>query len=195
MKVAVVSTIALGTSVLAYYFIKHTGLTTKVVPVFDSFPQKRCAFYTFVGDYPAAWKDYMNFTKKLDTLYGRNNMVYNPSFGIYYDNPETVPVNQRRSIIGQFLPDGLEFKDNEYGIRFGVVDAIEESLQYKYPYHSTLTMLCGLKRIYPKIIQYVKDHKDNWSDFMEVYGLDGRYEMMILSGKNVKSGLLVKYPE
>jgi DNA gyrase inhibitor GyrI len=127
------------------------------------------------GDYKAAGsvmgKVRMEMTEKF-------NLECPRTFGLYYDNPETVETVKLRSIAGCIIerdgsgksPGVSELK--EKGVSFGVAELAQtDSIATDFPFKGTLSIVFGVMRVYPKLKEYIQSNRIAPKPIMELYDL------------------------
>ncbi len=92
-------------------------------------------------------------------------------FGIYYDNPKKVPVNELRSIAGCILEKWdynkiIYLKEKSFKIK---EIPIQNSIVVEFPYKNSFSIIAGIIKVYPKIEQYIQDNNLKTNEIMEIY--------------------------
>ncbi len=96
------------------------------------------------------------------------------TFGLYYDNPETVETVNLRSIAGCIMDSDAEDKSiselKDMGISFGIAELSQtESITTDFPFKGTLSIVFGVMRVYPKLKAYIRDNHIAPKPIMELY--------------------------
>lgn len=93
-------------------------------------------------------------------------------FGIYYDNPNEVPVEKLRSIGGCIVEindyNHLKSSKNKYLIKDYYYP---KNIYTEFSLKSPLSILIGIFKVYPKINEYQKKHNYNPQPVMEIYDI------------------------
>ncbi|RDD45446.1 Testis-expressed sequence 264 protein [Trichoplax sp. H2] len=102
------------------------------------------------------------------------------SFGIFYDNPQEVASEDCRSIIG-ILTDDNEI-DNEImdklidgGYLKGSFPSIQSAVYVKFPINNYVSVILGIRKIYPLMNAYIRQFKLNAYPFIEFYDKNNLY--------------------
>lgn len=124
--------------------------------------------------------DYKGTAKIQDRIYhsllNEHKIETKRGFGIYYDNPKTVPTSELRSIAGCILEssdlDKIEYlRQNNFKIR----DLPATDYVYtEFPYTSSLSILGGIFVVYPKLEEYIKEKKLPNNEIMEIYDVPNK---------------------
>lgn len=132
-------------------------------------------YLPIVGDYRRGWERY--YYHMIDLVRRRigNDVTNAPYFGIYYDDPEKVPVEELRMVMGMIVPEGtksdefLMFKDD---LLFDVINEMENVSYVACPEGSAITMITALWRCYPALREHMETHYENQTltPVMELYG-------------------------
>lgn len=160
-------------------------------PFIAPFSKKKCAYYIHSGDYSHSWDYFMKFLSNVNELYD-TDLTMCTGFGIYYDDPHEKPMNEWRSIIGIFLPDGIEKReDSQKGILFGIIKRMENTVQVEYPFNSKLCIPFAQIKAYPALTQYIKANHLKQNPTIDVY--DGK-TITVVCGIDEVGGLLYNCP-
>ncbi|KAH7694981.1 TAT-4.2 protein [Aphelenchoides avenae] len=159
-----------------YFFVKlaRSGFFDDVqVSITDKVPtlsQKVTFFYKYnVGPYSKAVKIFDEIARLLPE--GARTL------GIFYDNPEVVPVDRLQSATGcVFAVDGKELYEQRYAKElqrhgFSAMDlpAIDRAVHSRQRFDGMLSLWHLLRHVYPKVFDYVKNERLNTSYTVEVY--------------------------
>ncbi|XP_045164950.2 testis-expressed protein 264-like [Mercenaria mercenaria] len=96
--------------------------------------------------------------------------------GIYYDNPNEVPSDKCRYIVGAVLSEGGVKVEPEVVERmtsedFKIIElpALTNCVKTSFPYVNTLSIMIAVMRVYPKMNKYIKEHKLCAYPMLEIY--------------------------
>lgn len=177
---------------ISSYVIYSTGITSTVVLERGEFQKFRVAYVKYVGPYSESWKLGAEVESKLSTV-KPIDWSKEPCIGIYYDNPERVPVNECRSIYGKIIPGELEL-DGVDGVETAYVDAMPDTIQIRYPLRGFLSILCGMKKAYPMIHAFWKSTEETkGTAIAELYGFNGSV-ITYLQGVGEYTGIMAEWP-
>jgi len=132
--------------------------------------------------------DYAKIKNTMDTVFYRlkNNtgIETTKGFGLYYDNPRQVPKNELRSLGGCILDrnttslvDSLIVK----GFKIGVFPQTK-ALVVEFPLNGGMSIMLGIFKVYPKLGQYMAQHKIPSKPIMELYDVPNK-KIRELSGQ------------
>ncbi|XP_033114688.1 testis-expressed protein 264-like [Anneissia japonica] len=109
-------------------------------------------------------------------------------FGMYYDNPERVPSDKLRYIVGVILSEGDEEPDKElkekllsYGYSFYSFPEVTNMVYTTFPNTSFLSVTIAIQRVYPAFSSYIEDNGLSAHPLFEIYGKDLMYFMAPLA--------------
>ncbi|CAG5123483.1 unnamed protein product [Candidula unifasciata] len=103
----------------------------------------------------------------------------NKALGIYYDDPDKVDSNETRYLVGSVLSEGptapneelvKKFIDQDYKILH--LPEVTYAVQTKFPHITTLSILIAVHKAYPRLKDYIEEHKLCAHPFIEIY--DGK---------------------
>lgn len=103
----------------------------------------------------------------------------NKAIGIYYDDPKKVHVLQLRYIVGSIIAEGDAPVDEnmvkqftEKGFKILHLPEVTYAVQTSFPHITSLSILIGVHKAYPRLEAYIEEHKLCAHPFMEYY--DGK---------------------
>ncbi|XP_077385572.1 testis-expressed protein 264 isoform X2 [Festucalex cinctus] len=155
-------------------YLLYSGLLSNIVISTGSPPIKKVTFvYKFKeGPY-----------KKCAELFKETNSIA-PALsciGIFYDDPKKVPGPQCRCAVGSIVSEG---EDKELlkryvtsGFKVFSFPEVTHVVTTSFPHRTTLSILLGVKRVYPRLESYIKDRKLCAHPFLEIYS-EGRIHFM-----------------
>lgn len=111
--------------------------------------------------------------------------------GIYYDDPEVVESHKLRYVVGAILSEGgseidelVQHKLVQCGYKIAKLPSVTYAVNTTFPYRSALSILIAVWRVYPRMHNYVKEHKLCAHPYMEVYDGGSIYFMAPLARQN-----------
>lgn len=174
------------------YIIYSSGVTSQVVLERGEFSKIRIAYAKYVGPYSESWKLGTQVESKLSTL-KTIDWSKEPCIGIYYDNPERVPVSECRSIYGKVIPDDLQL-DGVDGLESAYIDTMSDAIWIRYPFRGFLSILFGMKKAYPMIHAFWKAAGETkGTAIAELYGFNGSV-ITYLQGVGEYTGVIAEWP-
>lgn len=118
--------------------------------------------------------------------------------GIFYDNPQMVPKEQCRSVIGRVVDDDFELKnDVDEKVKVAKIEP-GKSIVIHYPFNSMLSIIVAVMKCYPALIKYYGKHlkypDDYPQSFIELYNYVPQKASFIGTiGK--REGILLNFPQ
>lgn len=94
------------------------------------------------------------------------------SFGIYYSNPQTVPVHLLQSAAGVIVEESDETYEKdllEAGYEKMILPKVSKSVEARQSFTGTLSIFALIYKTYPAIMEYVNQQKLDTSISMEIY--------------------------
>jgi hypothetical protein len=105
-------------------------------------------------------------------------------FGIYYDDPATVAKEQLRSDIGVIVDDQYSSElfrlQGKYTVK---TRPKQKALVVEFPYHSQLSIIAGVMKVYPELTTYITANNIPMSPMMEIYDRTAKKIFYIMSIK------------
>jgi hypothetical protein len=144
--------------------------------------QKTGSFHLLYLEHTGPYSRVYPVIQNVEKLAKENQVDYESTFGIYYDNPGLVAKEKLRSILGVIVNDkGLAkakelLKDGKLKYRTTNEQSYAKT---GFPYKNMLSIFIAINKVYPAFNQYAKDQKfpdmvykekDYENDFiMEIY--------------------------
>ncbi|RUS72922.1 hypothetical protein EGW08_019318 [Elysia chlorotica] len=104
----------------------------------------------------------------------------NKAIGIYYDDPKKVSPLFLRYAVGSIIAEGKAAVDEnmvkqftERGFKILHLPEVSYAVQTRFPHVTTLSILIGIRKAYPRLEEYIEEHKLCAHPCMEYY--DGKY--------------------
>ncbi|XP_061543470.1 testis-expressed protein 264 [Phycodurus eques] len=99
--------------------------------------------------------------------------------GIFYDDPKQVPGPQCRCAVGSIVSEGEDKADKELlkryetsGFHVFSFPEVTHVVTTSFPHRTILSILLGIKRVYPRLESYIKERKLCAHPFLEIYSED-----------------------
>lgn len=139
----------------------------------------------FVMVYADYIGDYKNVAIPMDSVFNKllkeDGISTSKGIGIYYDNPEEVPVEKLRSKVGCILDEkdlkalpGLKKKYKVF--EFKKTDA----LIVEFPFRSRMSIIAGVAKVYPAIRKYAEEKNYSGREMIEIYDTPGKKIVYIM---------------
>ncbi|XP_054639584.1 testis-expressed protein 264 [Dunckerocampus dactyliophorus] len=160
--------LSLGLLLLAGYFL-YSGLFSQIIVSTGYPPIKKVTFvYKLkVGPYKNCGKVFHEANSIGPTL---------SCIGIFYDDPKKVPGPQCRCAVGSIVSEGEDKADEELlkryetsGFRVFSIPEVTHVVTTSFPHRNILSVLLGVKRVYPRLESYIKERKLCAHPFLEIY--------------------------
>uniref|UniRef100_A0A8C6UWK9 Testis expressed 264, ER-phagy receptor n=1 Tax=Neogobius melanostomus TaxID=47308 RepID=A0A8C6UWK9_9GOBI len=154
--------------IIAAYLI-YSGLLSEVVVLTGSPPIKKITIvYKFIqGPYKNCghvFKESHNIGPKL------------PLIGVFYDDPQKVLGPDCRCAVGSVVsegenraPEDLLQKYKTTGFSIFSFPEVTHVVTASFPHRTPLSIILGVKRVYPQLTQYIQERRLCAHPFMEVY--------------------------
>lgn len=154
--------------IIATYLI-YSGLLTEVVVLTGSPPIKKITIvYKFVqGPY-----------KNCGHVFSESNRIGPrlPRIGVFYDDPKKVPGPDCRCAIGSVVsegenraPEDVLQKYKTSGFSVYSFPEVTHVVTASFPHRTSLSVVLGVRRVYPQLTQYIKERRLCAHPFIEVY--------------------------
>lgn len=148
-------------------FLVYSGLFSKIsIQEMDLGPFD-LAYEDHVGNYSDAGKI---FSRMYDTIEKDFSIKPERSFGIYLDDPRTVPAEKLRSELGFIIDEKDAGRMDDLKTRFKVRKL--ERKKYAavlFPYRNPISIFIGIMRVYTPLAQYIKDKGYKTEYGLEIY--------------------------
>ncbi|MCU0848407.1 MAG: GyrI-like domain-containing protein [Spirochaetes bacterium] len=163
-KIIIASAAALIAAAAAYAV--YSGLFTGVVITEKSIGPLKLVYEEHVGDYRESGRIQNTVYRELASA----GIMTKKGFGIYYDDPKTVPAEKLRSRVGCVLESEDYGKIPVPGKKFKIMDLPEKKCVYaEFPHRTWLSILFGISRVYPAMSEYVRAKGYRFSEVIEIY--------------------------
>lgn len=126
----------------------------------------------FVGDYSKAGKWMLDVDKELRS----NGVISTKGFGIYYDDPKTVPSDKCRSFVGNILEDKDHGRMDELQSKGFKLDSIliKNSIVTYFPIKNMLSYMVAPMKVYPVFSKYIKEKGYTVTKSIEIYDIPNK---------------------
>jgi hypothetical protein len=153
-------------------FLVYSGLFSTITIVEKEIGPYTLVFEEYRGDYSNAGTIFRRVYDVLEKDYG---IKPERGFGIYYDDPRTVPKEKLRSDVGCVINARDAGKLNAAGAPFKVRGMKKTmSVAADFPFRSMVSVYVGVMRVYPKMDAYIKDRKLATEYSMELYDFESK---------------------
>ncbi|XP_061641065.1 testis-expressed protein 264 isoform X3 [Phyllopteryx taeniolatus] len=149
MSLCVAVSLFVTLSLLAGYFL-YSGLLSDIIILTGSPPIKKVTFVYKFKEGP--YKKCFDLFKEANSIGPELSCI-----GIFYDDPKQVPGPQCRCAVGSIVSEGEDKADEELLKRYET---------------TILSILLGIKRVYPRLESYIKERKLCAHPFLEIYSED-----------------------
>lgn len=130
------------------------------------------------GSYSKVGELMMDVDKQLKDI-GINSTK---GFGIYYDDPKTVPADSCRSFVGNVLEEKDEGRMDELALKGFKIDSIpfKNSIVAYFPIKTRLSYMIGPMKVYPEFSKYINEKGYKVTGSIEIYNIpDKRIEFIM----------------
>lgn len=143
--------------------------------------EKEVGPYTFVG------KEYMGNYKNSgahqDSIYKdllSKNFDVDEGFGIYRDDPEEVPEDECRFMVGCVLSDKDTIRKVELKKAGYIIQRmhVTNSMVVEFPYKNTMSIFASVMKVYPALDEYINKKGYQPLESLEIYTKDKIYISM-----------------
>ncbi|KAM9859359.1 testis-expressed protein 264 homolog [Aulostomus maculatus] len=160
--------ISLFCSLVAGYML-YSGLRSDIIILTGSPPVRKITFaYKFKeGSYNNCgqlFKESITIGPKLSCI------------GIFYDDPKKVPRPQCRCAVGSILSEGEDTADEELlkryetsGFNVFSFPEVTHVVTTSFPHRTFFSILLGIRRVYPRLENYIKERRLCAHPFLEIY--------------------------
>ena len=147
--------------------LSHYGLFA-TVNVTEKYVGPYLLVYTkHIGDYNdvAPVMDRLNYDLK-----DNHSIDSKKGFGIYYDSPQEVAKENLRSVVGCIVEGKSVAELMDVSKKYGVNEyPLSKSLVAEFPHKGYLSIMFGIFKVYPKLNEYIQEHKYDEKPIMELY--------------------------
>jgi len=166
MKRAIIYVLIFAIVIIAV-FLNYHGIFKKIV-----IEEKEMGPFVLVyEDHRGAYK---NIGPVMDKVYlsllNEDQIQASRSMGVYYDNPQTTPEADLRSVGGYLIEDNnleqLPFLEDKYKVMR--IDS-GRLMVAEFPYKSKFSIIAGTMLAYPALNKYIAEHKYQPREMMEIY--------------------------
>ncbi|XP_034541166.1 testis-expressed protein 264 [Notolabrus celidotus] len=150
-------------------YILYSGLLSEIIVLTGSPPIKRITF---------AYKFKQGLYKNCGQLFKESHSIGPklPCIGVFYDDPKKVPGPQCRYAVGSILTEGENKADEELlesyetsGFKVFSFPEVTHVVTTSFPHKTFLSVLLGIRRVYPKLEHYIKKRRLCAHPFLEIY--------------------------
>lgn len=154
---------------LVFSYLLYSGLLSEVVVLTGSPPIKKITIvYKFVQG------PYKNCGQVLTEANSIGPKL--PCIGVFYDDPKKVAGPQCRSAIGSIVSEGenkpsgdLLKKYKTSGFNVYSFPEVTHVVTASFPHRTFLSIILGVRRVYPQLTRYIKERRLCAHPFIEVY--------------------------
>lgn len=162
----VVSVVILSVAIFLGYFGAFTPIKVELKEQEEIYFVKK----SIVGDYAQSGTVQAELYKSLlaDSIETTNGI------GIYYDNPQEVPVHELRSDVGCII--SVEDTSKIHMLfKYEVAKLNRGSyITADFPFKGQMSIMFGILRVYPKLDTYSKENKLDIDYAVEIYDVPGK---------------------
>ncbi|XP_061641063.1 testis-expressed protein 264 isoform X1 [Phyllopteryx taeniolatus] len=171
MSLCVAVSLFVTLSLLAGYFL-YSGLLSDIIILTGSPPIKKVTFVYKFKEGP--YKKCFDLFKEANSIGPELSCI-----GIFYDDPKQVPGPQCRCAVGSIVSEGEDKADEELlkryetsGFHVFSFPEVTHVVTTSFPHRTILSILLGIKRVYPRLESYIKERKLCAHPFLEIYSED-----------------------
>lgn len=155
--------------IIAVFYILYSGLLSDIQILAGCPPIKKITFaYKFKR---GPYKDCGQLFKESHSIAPRLSCV-----GVFYDDPKEVPGELCRYAVGSILTEGENKADEELHKRYETsgfnvfsFPEVTHAVTTSFPHRTFLSVLLGVKRVYPRLGNYIKERRLCAHPFLEIY--------------------------
>jgi len=154
--------------ILVLAFAYYIGAFAPIEINEDTMGSYTIAYQEHIGDYkligPVMDEVYQSLTA--------DDIITTEGIWIYYDDPTTTPIQERKSEAGSIIPDSQLPKLKELTKKYQIKKIPEQnSIVVEFPYKNKLSIIVGAIRVYPMMMKHMEEKNYGPSPVMEVYNL------------------------
>ncbi len=170
VKVLLLVCVVFAVAVISY--LGYLGMFKKVTVVEKPID----AFWIVYDKHVGAYKDVGPI---MDTIYYSLKNDYGiettKGVGLYYDNPQNVPAEQCRSLVGCILEESDVFRIPELKKRFMVRQyPASNCATIEFPFKAKLSIFLGIIKAYPVLSKYLQENNVPMGPSIEIYDTPGK---------------------
>lgn len=143
------------------------------------------AYREHIGDYKGT-RDVQD--EIYDLLLEQYDIVTYKGFGLFMDDPKVVPKEKLRSLAGCILEekdyDKIEFL-REKGVNVMKIEK-DTFVTAEFPMKASISGLIGVKKVHPKIEEYIKTKGYENTGMMEIYDVPSKKIIYLMSKERNK---------
>lgn len=158
-------------------YILYSGLLSDITILTGSPPIKKITFAYKFKEGP-----YKNCGQLFNESYTIGPKLR--CIGIFYDDPKKVPEPQCRYAVGSILSEGEKEADEELlktyetsGFNVFSFPEVTHAVTTSFPNRTFLSILLGVRRVYPRLDRYIKERRLCAHPFLEIYR-EGQIQFM-----------------
>lgn len=150
-------------------YILYSGLLSEIIVLTGSPPIQKLIF---------AYKFKQGPYKNCGQLFQESHKI-GPKLsciGVFYDDPKKVPGPQCRYAVGSILSEGENKADEELlksyetsGFNVFSFPEVTHVVTTSFPHRTFLSIILGVRRVYPKLEHYIKKRRLCAHPFLEIY--------------------------
>ena len=171
MKRVVVSLVSVlfAVAAICLAFLSWAGLFAEIEISEEKAGPYFLAYDTSIGPYKKS-ADVMD--RIYNTLLGEKGVSATRGFGLYYDEPGSVPDEKLRSIAGCIVEKESQNKLQAPSPKFRTAFIKESgSIVVRFPYKGKISVLLGVFRVYPVLDRYITEKGLSSGPVMEIYDI------------------------
>jgi hypothetical protein len=154
-------------------FAAYSGFFAKVEIV-----EKEVGPYTFIGKEYVG--NYKNSGIYQDSIYNdliSKNLELEKGFGIYRDDPEQVPEDECRFMVGCVLLDKDTIRRVELKKAGYIIQKMNKtnSMVVEFPFKNSFSIIASVMKVYPALNEYIKEKGYQPAESLEIYTQDKIY--------------------
>ncbi|KAF1391776.1 hypothetical protein PFLUV_G00045590 [Perca fluviatilis] len=158
-------------------YILYSGLLTDIIVLTGSPPVKKITFAYKFKEGP--YKNCRQLFKESHSIGPKLSCI-----GVFYDDPKKVPGPQCRYAVGSILSEGKNQADEELlksyetsGFNVFSFPEVTHVVATSFPHRTHLSVLLGVRRVYPRLEHYIKERRLCAHPFLQIYR-DGQIQFM-----------------
>ena len=153
--------------IISFAFIWYSGAFESVKVVETEEEGYLVAGQEFTGSFSKAGK----IISEVDTKLKNMGINCSKGFGIYYDDPKTIPQEKCRSFVGNIIEEKYLNRVSELKSAGFKIDSIPRSkaVAAELPAKTFLSYMIGPIKVYPVLSKYITEHKYKVAYSLEVY--------------------------